>query len=70
MALNRDGLAMLIVEQNVEAILAVAHRVFVLDLGRNAFDGTPAELRASDRIRRLYLGEDGGEDEPAAGPGR
>ncbi len=69
-ALNRDGLAMLIVEQNVEAILAVAHRVFVLDLGRNAFDGTPAELRASDRIRRLYLGEDGGEDKPAEGPGR
>ena len=69
-SLNRDGLAMLIVEQNVEAILAVAHRVFVLDLGRNAFDGTPAELRASDRIRRLYLGEDGGEDEAAAGPGR
>jgi len=66
-ALNRDGLAMLIVEQNVEAILAVAHRVFVLDLGRNAFDGTPAELRGSDRIRRLYLGEDG---EDAAGAGR
>jgi len=65
-ALNRDGLAMLIVEQNVEAILAVAHRVFVLDLGRNAFDGTPAELRASDRIRRLYLGE----DDVADGPGR
>ena len=57
-ALNRDGLALLIVEQNVEAILAVAHRVFVLDLGQNAFDGTPSELRASDRIRRLYLGED------------
>jgi ABC-type branched-subunit amino acid transport system ATPase component len=69
-ALNRDGLAMLIVEQNVQAILAVAHRVFVLDLGRNAFDGTPAELRASDRIRRLYLGEDEGEDEPAEEPGR
>jgi len=57
-SLNRDGLALLIVEQNVEAILAVAHRVFVLDLGQNAFDGTPAELRGSDRIRRLYLGED------------
>ncbi|HEY7038498.1 MAG TPA: ABC transporter ATP-binding protein [Methylomirabilota bacterium] len=59
--LNRDGLALLVVEQNVEAILAVAHRVFVLDLGRNAFDGTPAELRGADRIRRLYLGEDGDE---------
>jgi len=57
-ALHRDGIALLIVEQNVEAILAAAHRVFVLDLGRNAFDGTPAELRASDSIRRLYLGED------------
>jgi ABC-type branched-subunit amino acid transport system ATPase component len=56
--LNRAGLALLVVEQNVEAILAVAHRVFVLDLGQNAFDGTPAELRATDRVRRLYLGED------------
>jgi ABC-type branched-subunit amino acid transport system ATPase component len=56
--LHRGGLALLIVEQNVEAILAVAHLVFVLDLGRNAFDGTPADLRGSDRIRRLYLGED------------
>jgi ABC-type branched-subunit amino acid transport system ATPase component len=57
-ALNRDGIALLIVEQNIEAILAVAHHVFVLDLGRNAFDGTPSALRASDSIRRLYLGED------------
>ncbi|HZS31828.1 MAG TPA: ABC transporter ATP-binding protein [Methylomirabilota bacterium] len=56
-ALHRTGLALLIVEQNVEAILGVAGRVFVLDLGRNAFDGTPAELRGSDRVRRLYLGE-------------
>ncbi len=56
-ALNRSGLALLIVEQNVEMILSVAHRVFVLDLGRNAFDGTPAELRQTDRIRRLYLGD-------------
>jgi branched-chain amino acid transport system ATP-binding protein/neutral amino acid transport system ATP-binding protein len=56
--LNRAGLALLVVEQNVEAILGVAHRVFVLDLGQNAFDGTPADLRATDRIRRLYLGED------------
>ena len=63
--LNRDGLALLIVEQNVEAILAVAHRVFVLDLGRNAFDGTPAELRGSDRIRRLYLGQDDAGNAPA-----
>ena len=56
-ALNAGKLAMLIVEQNVEAILAAAHRVYVLDIGRNAFDGSTDELRGSDRIRRLYLGE-------------
>ncbi len=57
LALNRAGIALLIVEQNVEMVLTVAHRIFVLDLGRNAFDGAPAELRTTDRIRRLYLGE-------------
>jgi len=56
-ALNRSGLALLIAEQNVEMILGVARRVYVLDLGQNAFDGSPAELRETERIRRLYLGE-------------
>jgi branched-chain amino acid transport system ATP-binding protein len=58
-ALPQHEVGLLIVEQNVEMILGVAQRVFVLDLGRNAFDGSPAELRRSDRIRRLYLGEVG-----------
>jgi ABC-type branched-subunit amino acid transport system ATPase component len=56
-ALNRSGIALLVAEQNVELILAIAQRIFVLDLGQNAFDGTPAELRESARLRRLYLGE-------------
>jgi ABC-type branched-subunit amino acid transport system ATPase component len=55
--LNRSGIALLIAEQNVELILAVAQRIFVLDLGQNAFDGAPAELRESAQLRRLYLGE-------------
>jgi ABC-type branched-subunit amino acid transport system ATPase component len=56
--LNRQGLAMLIVEQNTSVILDTAERVFVLDMGASAFDGTPAELLADDRIRRLYLGSE------------
>ena len=56
--LNSQGLAMLIVEQNTGAILDAAERVFVLDMGASAFDGTPAELLVDDRIRRLYLGSD------------
>ena len=58
--LNRSGIALLIVEQNVRRILDAAHRVVVLDMGRNAFAGASAELRQSDRIRRLYLGEGAG----------
>ncbi len=58
-ALNRAAITLLVAEQNVEMILGVAHRVFVLDLGRNAFDGAPAELRGTARIRQLYLGEGG-----------
>jgi ABC-type branched-subunit amino acid transport system ATPase component len=56
--LNRAGIALLVVEQNVAKALELAHRVVVLDMGRNAFAGTASELRASPRIRRLYLGED------------
>ena len=58
--LNKSGIALLIVEQNVRRILDSAHRVFVLDMGRNAFAGASEELRQSDRIRKLYLGEDAG----------
>jgi branched-chain amino acid transport system ATP-binding protein len=58
-ALNRAAIALLVAEQNVEMILGVAHRVFVLDLGRNAFDGSPMELRGAARLRQLYLGEAG-----------
>ena len=56
--LKEKGIAMVVVEQNVETILNVADRIYVLEMGQNAFDGTPAELRASDRIRRLYLGSE------------
>jgi ABC-type branched-subunit amino acid transport system ATPase component len=56
--LNQSGIALLIVEQNTAVILKAAHRVFVLEMGTNAFDGTPQELLADDRIRRLYLGSD------------
>ncbi|GAC1347780.1 MAG: ABC transporter ATP-binding protein [Acetobacteraceae bacterium] len=58
LTLHAEGLSLLIVEQNVEKVLSIAHRVVVLDMGRNAFGGSAAELRASDRIRRLYMGEE------------
>ncbi len=52
--LKREGIAVLIVEQNVELALAVADRVYVLDLGRIVHIGSAVELR-NDAARREQL---------------
>jgi len=55
-ALNRDGLSMLVVEQDVAIALELASRAFVLDTGRVTRSGTSAELRDDPTIREAYLG--------------
>jgi branched-chain amino acid transport system ATP-binding protein len=59
-ALNREGLTVLLVEQNARLALSVAHRAYLLEQGRMVFDGTPSEVAANDAIRRTYLGVTGG----------
>jgi branched-chain amino acid transport system ATP-binding protein len=54
--LHDEGLAILLVEQNVGQSLEVADRAYVLENGQLRFAGTPAELLASDELRRAYLG--------------
>jgi len=54
--LNRDGLAVLLVEQNVAQSLEIAARAYVLENGAVRFSGAPAALLASDELRRAYLG--------------
>jgi branched-chain amino acid transport system ATP-binding protein len=54
--LNREGLAMLVVEQDVATALELAHRAFVMDTGRVTRSGTSAELRDDPAIREAYLG--------------
>ena len=54
--LNRDGLAVLLVEQNVAQSLEIAARAYVLENGAVRFSGVPAALLASDELRRAYLG--------------
>ena len=56
-ALNRqDGLAVLLVEQNMAQALEVATRAYVMQSGRIALEGTAADLAASDEVRKAYLG--------------
>ena len=55
--INRAGMAVLLVEQNVAMALELAARAYVLEEGRIAVEGSPGELLASPHIRRAYLGE-------------
>jgi branched-chain amino acid transport system ATP-binding protein len=54
--LHANGLAVLLVEQNVAQSLAIAQRAYVLENGRLGFVGTPTELLASSDLKRAYLG--------------
>ncbi|MBQ8475026.1 MAG: ABC transporter ATP-binding protein [Clostridia bacterium] len=54
--LNRSGTTILLVEQNAEMALEVAHRAYVLESGRIVASGTGSELAQSDMIKKAYLG--------------
>ncbi len=54
--LNRDGLTILLVEQNTHMALQTAHRGYVLELGAAVLSGTAEELLADDRLEEAYLG--------------
>jgi branched-chain amino acid transport system ATP-binding protein len=54
--LNAQGLAVLLVEQNVGQSLEIAKRAYVLENGSVRFEGASADLLASDELRRAYLG--------------
>ncbi len=55
-ALNREGLSMLVVEQDVATALELSHRAFVMDTGRVTRSGTSDALRDDPAIREAYLG--------------
>lgn len=55
--INQQGVSVLLVEQNAAMALELSSRAHVLDVGRLTLSGSSAELRRSDDVRRLYLGE-------------
>src|SRR6056297_341337 len=55
--ISRQGVTVLLVEQNAKAALKLADRGYVLDVGRIALEGTSAELLASDKVQEAYLGK-------------
>ena len=55
--INRGGVAVLLVEQNVAMALELATRAYVIEEGRIVAEGIPREMLAQPHIRRAYLGE-------------
>jgi branched-chain amino acid transport system ATP-binding protein len=54
--INALGIGMVMVEQNARRALALAHRGYVLETGRNAIEGTGADLLRDPQVAELYLG--------------
>ena len=55
--INRQGVTVLLVEQNANQALRIAHRGYVLETGRVVLADTAANLLVNDSVRKAYLGE-------------
>ena len=56
--LRREGLTILLVEQNARAALQIADRGYVLETGRIVLQGRAADLLVDEEVKRAYLGKD------------
>ena len=55
--LNKTGLSILLVEQNVKKALKITQRAYVIELGKIVHQGNSCDLLDSEQIRKSYLGE-------------
>jgi len=56
--IHREGMTILLVEQNAQMALEVADYAYVLELGKIALEGPSKDLIRNDQVRKAYLGED------------
>jgi len=52
------GSGLLLVEHDMALVMEVCEHIYVMDFGRPLFDGSPAEVRASELVQAAYLGSD------------
>jgi branched-chain amino acid transport system ATP-binding protein len=51
----KAGVAILLVEQKLSIALTISHRLYIMGHGRIVFEGTPAELKANETVRKEWL---------------
>ncbi len=57
--INKQGMTILLVEQNAQVALSIAHRGYVMQAGEVVLRDSAKNLRENEMVRRLYLGEEG-----------
>ena len=55
--MNRQGITILLVEQNAKMALAISNRAYVLETGRITIEGDSKELLNDPRVKKAYLGQ-------------
>ena len=53
---HKQGMTILLVEQNAQMALSIADRAYVLETGRIVMEGTGSELLTNEKVRTAYLG--------------
>lgn len=61
--INGEGVAILLIEQNVSVALAMSHRAYILREGRVALHGNSPDLAVGSQVQRAFLGRSGGRED-------
>lgn len=57
-SVEREGIALLLVEHDLDLVLGLSERIYVIDFGRLIFEGTPTQARQAEAVQAAYLGRE------------
>lgn len=57
-SVEREHIAVLLVEHDLDLVLGLSELVYVIDFGRQIFEGTPAQTRRAEAVQAAYLGRE------------